>query len=105
MAAVDRALNGMPLAPGGLTAAIWQDSLREAYRGTKKLVVLCSSDARYTEEAAAAAKALKAAGAQQVWLAGRPGDLEAPLRAAGVDEFVYVGQDVIDVLTRALEAA
>jgi methylmalonyl-CoA mutase len=77
----------------------------ETYRGTKKLVVLCSSDLRYAEEAVGAAKALKAAGAQHLYLAGRPGDLEASLRDAGVDEFIFSGQDAIDVLTRALEAA
>jgi methylmalonyl-CoA mutase len=77
----------------------------QTYRGTKKLVVLCSSDARYAEEAIAAARALKAGGAAHLYLAGRPGDLEAALREAGVDEFIFAGQDVIEVLTRALEAA
>jgi methylmalonyl-CoA mutase len=77
----------------------------QTYRGTKNLVVLCSSDAVYAAEAADAVRALKAAGARRLYLAGRPGDLEAALREAGVDEFVYVGVDVIDVLTRALEAA
>lgn len=77
----------------------------DTYRGTKNLVVLCSSDARYAEEAADAARALKAKGAKRVYLAGRPGELEAALKEAGVDEFIYVGVDVLDVLTRALEAA
>lgn len=77
----------------------------ETYRGTKALVVLCSSDARYAEEAADAARALKAKGAKYVYLAGRPGDLEADLKAAGVDEFVFAGADVVDILKRALEAA
>ena len=31
-------------------------------------------------------------------LAGRPGDLEASLRAAGVDEFVFMGGDAIAAL-------
>jgi len=77
----------------------------ETYRGTKNLVVLCSSDAKYAEEGAAAVKALKAAGAKRVYLAGRPGELEESLRAAGVDECIFAGSDAIDVLTRALEAA
>lgn len=77
----------------------------DTYRGTKRLVVLCSSDAKYAEEAVAAAQALKAGGAHRLYLAGRPGDLEGALRDAGVDEFISVGVDVIDVLTRALEAA
>jgi methylmalonyl-CoA mutase len=77
----------------------------ETFRGTKNVVVLCSSDARYAEEAADAVRALKAKGAKRVYLAGRPGDLEGDLRDAGVDEFIYVGVDVLEVLNRALEAA
>jgi methylmalonyl-CoA mutase len=30
-----------------------------------------------------------------VALAGNPGEREAPLRAAGVDQFVYSGQDAL----------
>lgn len=77
----------------------------DTYRGTKNLVVLCSSDALYAEQAVAAAKALKAKGAKHLYLAGRPGDLEAALGEAGVDEFISVGVDLIEILTRALEAA
>jgi methylmalonyl-CoA mutase len=44
------------------------------------------------------AKALKAAGARHVLLAGRAGDREAALRAAGVDGFIYVGCDMIEAL-------
>jgi putative hydrolase of the HAD superfamily len=36
MAAVDRALQGRRVGPGGLTSADWDDSLRDAYRRTKK---------------------------------------------------------------------
>ncbi|MCW2272771.1 methylmalonyl-CoA mutase [Rhodoblastus acidophilus] len=69
-----------------------------------KLAVLCSSDALYAESGVAAAKALKDAGAT-VWFAGRPGDLEAALREAGVADFVFVGSDVLAQLTAALDAA
>jgi methylmalonyl-CoA mutase len=31
-------------------------------------------------------------------LAGRPGDREAALRAAGVDTFIYAGCDMIEAL-------
>ena len=68
-------------------------------------MVLCSSDAVYADEAEAAARALKAKGAKRLYLAGRPGELEAALKAAGVDEFIVAGADVLDVLGRALEAA
>jgi len=63
-----------------------------------KIACICSSDEVYAREAEAAARALKAAGARQVLLAGRPGELEAGLRAAGVDVFIYAGQNAVTVL-------
>lgn len=65
-----------------------------------RLACLCGSDAGYAAEAVAAAQALAAAGAT-VWLAGRPGDLEAALNNAGVTSFIHAGGDAI----AALEAA
>ena len=62
------------------------------------VAVLCGSDERYATEAAAMAERLRAAGCKHVVLAGKPGALEAPLRAAGVDQFVFVGCDVLAVL-------
>ncbi len=64
-----------------------------------KIACICSSDAVYAELAEPTAKALKAAGAILVHLAGRPGDAEAAYKAAGVDGFVSVGADVVAVLT------
>jgi methylmalonyl-CoA mutase len=63
-------------------------------------VCLCSSDAVYAERAAAVAAAVRTAGASRVLLAGAPGATAEALRAAGVDEFVHVGIDVLDVLER-----
>lgn len=63
------------------------------------LAIIASSDDVYAEMAVDAAKALKSAGAQKVLLAGRPGDLEAALKAAGVDGFVFAGQDMVALLT------
>ena len=54
------------------------------------------------EEAAARARELKAAGVKAVLLAGRPGAIEADLRAAGVDGFLYVGCDAVAVLSDVL---
>lgn len=65
---------------------------------------ICGSDERYASEAVAAARALKAAGCRRVLLAGRPGALEAELRAAGVDDFVFVGSDVVRILGSLLES-
>lgn len=63
------------------------------------LACLCSSDKVYETEAVHAAKELAAAGAT-VHLAGRPGELEAALKEAGVKEFIYVGCDVLATLSR-----
>jgi methylmalonyl-CoA mutase len=65
------------------------------------LACLCSSDKVYATEAADAAKALTAAGASHIYLAGRPGEIEAELKGAGVQDFVYVGCDVVATLQRA----
>jgi methylmalonyl-CoA mutase len=63
------------------------------------IACLCSSDAVYAEEAAAAAAALQAAGATHLWLAGRPGELEPALRAAGISNFIWSGCDLVVALT------
>ncbi|HKA81605.1 MAG TPA: methylmalonyl-CoA mutase family protein [Xanthobacteraceae bacterium] len=68
-----------------------------------KLVCLCSSDDVYAREAVEAAKALQAAGADHIYLAGRPGEHEAALTAAGVQGFIYVGCDVLATLQSAYE--
>lgn len=65
------------------------------------LAVICSTDALYKEKAASAAAALKAAGAKAVYLAGRGGEIEAALKAAGIDDFIYIGCDAAAVLTAA----
>ena len=56
--------------------------------------MLCGSDARYGEEAEAAAKALKEAGVQRLYLAGKH-------QADGVDSHIYVGADVVAALELA----
>jgi methylmalonyl-CoA mutase len=67
------------------------------------LACLCSSDKVYEREAAAAAQALKAAGARHIYLAGRPRDQEAALQAAGVQSFIYEGCDALATLTSAYD--
>jgi methylmalonyl-CoA mutase len=62
---------------------------------------VCSSDTLYAGKAADAAKALKAAGARHIYLAGRPGEFEAALREAGAGDFVYAGGDALAVLREA----
>ncbi|ANP50084.1 methylmalonyl-CoA mutase [Streptomyces griseochromogenes] len=58
--------------------------------------VLCSSDALYAEQAAQSAESLRAAGARQVFLAGR-GDY------SGIDSYVFAGCDAVDVLSATLD--
>lgn len=67
------------------------------------LVCLCSSDKVYAGQALAAAEALRKAGAVHIYLAGRPGELEAALRAAGVSAFIFAGDDAVATLTAAYE--
>ena len=67
------------------------------------LAVICSSDVVYAERAAAAATALRDAGARRVYLAGHPGELRDALTAAGVDEFIHIGVDVLAALRTALD--
>jgi methylmalonyl-CoA mutase len=70
--------------------------LIDAFRASKaRVAVIASTDACYAEHAENCAQRLKAAGADWVLLAGRPGESEAKLRAAGVDQFVFAGQDAL----------
>jgi methylmalonyl-CoA mutase len=65
------------------------------------LACLCSSDKVYAAKAAAAAKALQDAGATHIYLAGRAGEQEAALRAAGVNDFIFAGGDALATLQEA----
>jgi methylmalonyl-CoA mutase len=80
---------------GALTAA-WKAS-------GAGLVCVCSTDKIYAQQAEAAAKALQAAGARHIYLAGRPGDQEAVLRGAGVTDFIFAGGDALATLRKAYE--
>ncbi|MBR1087318.1 methylmalonyl-CoA mutase small subunit [Bradyrhizobium manausense] len=76
--------------------------LADAFRASgAALACLCSSDKVYAEQAEAAAKALQTAGARHIYLAGRPAEAEAALRAAGVTGFVFAGCDALATLQDA----
>ena len=80
------------------------DAAAEAFIASGlEVAVICGSDSLYAELAAPVATALKKAGARRVYLAGNPGDARGDYEAAGVDEFVYVGVNVLDTLTRLLK--
>jgi methylmalonyl-CoA mutase len=64
--------------------------------GDARVACLCGSDADYRQGAASAAHALRAAGAQEVWLAGNG-------RFEDVDRTIAAGDDVVAVLRRVLD--
>lgn len=67
------------------------------------LVCICSADDVYEQHAVEFARSLSGAGVGPIHLAGKPGELEQRLRDAGVEEFVHVGVDVIQILTAVHE--
>ncbi len=76
----------------------------EAFAGSKAAIaVICSDDKLYQEQAAETAGALKAAGARTVVLAGNPGDNRESWQQAGIDRFIHIGSDVLEILRALLE--
>lgn len=92
------------LAAGGIQTLISDgyktaEAAAEAFKASgAKAACICSSDAIYAELAEPTAQALKTAGASLVLMAGRPGDAEAALKAAGVDGFLMAGTDAVATL-------
>ncbi len=89
-------------ARAGFAANLFQAGGIEAVTGEfegsgARIACLCSSDSLYEEQAAATAAALKAAGAEYVFLAGKPSSYE------GVDSYVFAGCNAVDVLTSTLD--
>ncbi|MFA5955632.1 methylmalonyl-CoA mutase family protein [Hyphomicrobium sp.] len=92
------------LAAGGIAALISdgyktpEDAVEAFRKSGASAACICSSDAINSALAAPTATALKAAGAALVLMAGRPGDSEAALKAAGVDQFLFAGADAVATL-------
>jgi methylmalonyl-CoA mutase len=82
---------------GGLATPAGDGAGGLAGAGTT-VACICGTDRDYGESAAALAADLRAAGATQVWLAGKPS-----LDVDGVDGYVYAGCDALDVLQRVHE--
>lgn len=79
------------------------ESCVQAFRDSgARIAVLCGADAQYEEHAESFARALKAAGAKTLFLAGNPGDRREAYAAAGVDTFISVGCDVLSILRSTL---
>lgn len=67
-----------------------------------RMACLCGADDGYQLEGVEAARALHSAGAQALFMAGRPGEQEVALRAAGLADFIFAGMDVLTFLDAAL---
>lgn len=65
-----------------------------------RIACLSAVDAQYTQLALPLLAALREAGAEQVWLAGKPGALDASLTAAGLTGALFIGADVYALLKR-----
>ncbi len=77
---------------GGVETPVADGASGLARAGTT-VACICGTDGDYAESAAGLAADLRAAGATQVWLAGRPS-----LAVDGVDGYVYAGCDALAVL-------
>lgn len=81
------------------------EALAEAWKDSSAaLAVICGSDEDYEALLEPAIAALKQAGCPVVLVAGRPGEREPALREAGVSDFVFVGADVLTLMTQVLDS-
>ncbi|MDR3437592.1 methylmalonyl-CoA mutase family protein [Telmatospirillum sp.] len=79
------------------------ESCVKAFKESKaRIAVICSSDALYEEVVPTYAPALKAAGAETLYLAGSPGEKKETYDAAGIDDYIFMGGDVLGKLTAQL---
>ena len=94
---------GLATPTGGTT--VDPAEIAAAFRASgARVACLASSDRIYAEHAAPVARALKAAGAEQLWLAGSPGERAGSDAAAGIDGHLFVGANALAVL-RSVHAA
>ncbi len=68
-----------------------------------ELVAIVGSDDSYQARAEALVRQTKAAGVRAIVLAGKPGALEEPLRAAGLTGSIHLGCDVVTTLGALLD--
>jgi methylmalonyl-CoA mutase len=67
------------------------------------LAVICGADDQYPDWVPKLAPLLRARGATQILLAGKPGEHEAAFKAAGVNDFIFIGVDVVATLSQLLD--
>ena len=94
------------LAAGGIEAITSdgftssQDAGRGFAESGTRVACICGSDQSYAELGDAVAMALRGVGAEQVYLAGRPGAQADALKQAGVSGYLHAGIDVVRALAR-----
>lgn len=90
------------ISPGGFATA--DEAAVAALASGAEVVTICSTDETYPDLVPRLAEAIKLASPKTaVLVAGRPGDREAAFRAAGVDDFIYVGADCLAVNRQLLD--
>lgn len=88
------------LAAGGIAVAGNSESSATFADSGCSVVIVCGADGDYAEGAETVVADLKSAGAEHVYLAGAPGDLEHRLGAVGIEGFLVLGDDLVAFLTR-----
>lgn len=86
-----------PLSEGGTAAEI------AARAQGQKVVILCSSAKQYAEQAVEVAQALKGAGVETVYIAGRKTEIGDEGAADVIDGEVFAGMDVVEFLGTTLD--
>ena len=75
----------------------------EAFRTSgAKIAIICSTDANYEQMVPEVTQALKSAGCAFVFLAGNPGDKRELYTGAGVDDFIFMGGDLLQTTRSTL---
>ncbi len=94
---------------GGIEAAMGPGAAESGSLGDQfkaagaEFGVVCGSDLQYEQHGADVISALKTAGCKRVYMAGKASEADAYF-SAGLDEMIFLGCDVVDVLERAYEA-
>jgi methylmalonyl-CoA mutase len=76
----------------------------EAFRQSgARIAILCSADPIYEAMVGEVAPALKGAGCEFLFLAGAPGDKKEQYMAAGVDDFIFLGGNLLQTTRSTLQ--
>ncbi len=79
-------------------------ALGDAFKASgASLAIICGSDDLYDALGADAAAVLKGAGASLIYLAGKGGENEAAFNDAGVTDYIFMGANLLDILSAAYD--